>query len=163
MSENITIEKTIYNIVKQQDEYIINLEVNKYPIVKIDAPVYFNIPNKSVIDVQLIAGETIGGHKIVYEKDKKAYIASNDNLECVGRIVGMTLNAAVQNEILNIRKVGNIQNQNWGLFSNYLYYLGTDGTIISSTGSGLFLQNLGYASNSENLEFNINIPILRNS
>ena len=45
----------------------------------------------AAIDEVYLAGETIGGHKVVYIKnDSKVYIADKDNPECINKIVGIT-------------------------------------------------------------------------
>jgi hypothetical protein len=119
------------------------------------------VSNIEVIDCALIAGESIGGHKIIYEKNKKAYIASIDNLECIGKVIGMSLNAADMNDTINIRRFGNIQNQNWGLTANTNYFLGINGAISTNAGNGLFSQCIGFSADTENLQININNLFIR--
>lgn len=106
------------------------------------------------------AGEILNGHRLVYLKDSKAYKASNDNPDCFNRIVGMTVNAALEDELVNVKQ-GKIVNPGWALSPNTLYYLGIDGEITSVPPTSGILQAIGYSYDTDTMYINTNIAIRR--
>lgn len=110
-----------------------------------------------------IAGEVLGGHKVIYLKDNKVYLASNNNFECFNRVIGITKNSAIENGVISIAKNNDtISLTGWGLVPNTLYYLGTNGAITYIQPMNGIVQLVGIAKNENELEININLPIVRN-
>lgn len=107
------------------------------------------------------AGEILGGHKFVYLKDGKAFLASNTNIECFNTVIGITSHAANINADVAIVKHGTITLTGWGLVPNDKYYLSVDGTITNTVPTTGFYQLVGIALNENTLELNINLPIIR--
>lgn len=104
---------------------------------------------------QFVAGEVLNGHRFIYINNGKAYKAANNNYDCYNKVIGMTLNAALEDELVNVRQSGKVTQAGWGLVPNTLYYLGLDGLMTpyeDADGLGLCV---GY-SISEN-DFIINI------
>lgn len=149
---------TTYTIKNIQESRIINSisSPTTYNRVVLKETVLANIYN-------YIAGEVLGGHKIVYLKDGKIYLASNTNLECFNRIVGITKHSAIKNGVISIAKNNDtIALTGWGLVPNTLYYLGIDGAITYIQPTTGIVQFVGIAKNENELEINISLPIIRN-
>ena len=108
------------------------------------------------------AGEVLGGHKVVYLKNNKLYLASNTNLECLNKIVGITKNSAIENGEVMLSKSNIISLNGWGLVPNSLYYLGANGAITNVQPTIGIVQIIGIAKNENELEIKFNLPIVRN-
>lgn len=114
-------------------------------------------------DYVYIAGEVLGGHKLVYLKDNKVYLASNDNLECFNKLIGISRNAANENGGLRVAKSNIMYLSGWGLEVDKLYYLGLNGAITSTQPTTGIVQIIGIAKSSNELEIKISLPILKES
>lgn len=146
-----------------QIEYKKNATYSKSTIetLKIDRVL---LREKTIIetdDYAYIAGEVLGGHKLVYLKNNKVFLASNDNIECFNRVVGISKNAAIENGEVRIAKNNIVFLSGWGLEPNQVYYLGLNGNLTSTQPNTGIVQTVGLAKNSNELEIRISLPILK--
>jgi len=74
------------------------------------------------------AGEVIGSNKVVYVSNNKIYKASNQNLGCLNKILGVTKQAGVIGDFIEVVVFGELNG--FGGLENKIYYLGVDGDII---------------------------------
>jgi len=107
------------------------------------------------------AGETMGGHKVVYMYDGKVWVADNTNDDIIGRVIGMSNQAANESATVEVILQGEITLNLWGLVPNSVYYLGTDGAITASVPAGT-LYKIGVAKDANTLIINHNLLIERN-
>ena len=128
-----------------------NISLNK----KIDITINGVKLIKTIADTNdevYLAGETIGGHKVVYIKnDSKVYIADKDNPECINKIVGITTGAVVSGESVTIRKSGKL-NGFGTLTAGAVYYLGLAGAITTTAAISGFIQIVGFSIDADILE-----------
>lgn len=83
--------------------------------------------NAKNITKLLQCGEIIGSGKVVYLSSNKIYIASNDNPNCIGRVIGMTQQAGLEDEFVNVVLSGELNGLS--LITNDQYYLGLNGSL----------------------------------
>lgn len=141
----------------------IEYKKNVVATIKIDRVV---LREKIVIETDdyiYIAGEVLGGNKLVYLKNNKVYLASNDNLECFNKLIGITRNAAIVNGEVRVAKNNIMYLSGWGLEVDKVYYLGLNGAITSTQPATGITQTIGIAKNSNELEIKISLPILKES
>lgn len=112
-------------------------------------------------DDTFIAGENINGHKVVYLKDGKIYTASNDNLECVNKIVGMSTTSALSGEQIIIKRKGIVPLNLWGLIPNSIYYLGINGNLtnVAPTSGAWAIMGVAIDANNFNLDKQITVKL----
>ena len=112
-------------------------------------------------DDTFIAGEALSGHKIVYLKDGKVFTASNDNLDCINSIVGITQNACLANEQIVIKRKGIVSLNLWGLIPNSIYYLGINGNLtnVAPTSGAWAIMGVAIDANNFNLDKQITVKL----
>jgi hypothetical protein len=159
---NIIAEETYLNVLEETDELVIIEEIVKNDIIEVGSIIIREIVGDSTktIDDQYIAGENLSGHRIAYLKDGKVWLADKADKTNAGRIIGMTLGAVIEGDIVTVRKIGKISNPGWGLTPNTLYFLHSNGEISASIPTSGFVQNIGAAIDQDTLEIRITIPIL---
>ncbi|MFP4528515.1 MAG: hypothetical protein ACLFQX_08200 [Candidatus Kapaibacterium sp.] len=107
------------------------------------------------------AGETLGGHKAVYVSGGQAFLADYSDADQAGRIVGMTMHSATAGEDVEVKIAGTLNLQSWGLLPGTVYFLASSGNLTATPPSATgFIQKIGVARDSNNLEINISYPIL---
>lgn len=111
-------------------------------------------------DISLVAGEAIGGHKLVAVIDGKAYLADKDNSDHYGRVVGMSVTAASEGSVVKIRQQGVVRLEGWGLDSGEAYKVGTSGQLAQVSISGFF-QVAGVAKSDNELIVKLSEPYRR--
>ena len=119
-------------------------------------------PGETVINYT--AGADISGHKcVMLSSDEKAVYASCLDASSIRRIIGITHNAAVTNDILVVRKFGVMSEPTWNWDTNKPIYLGIDGALVQIPEvwpTSLFTIILGYPISSTKILVNISTPIL---
>ena len=115
------------------------------------------------VDLQdtFVANENIGGHKAVYLNNGKISIASNDNTDCLNKVIGFTTHAGNIETSIKVKRFGIIELTGWGLTTNSIYYLGLNGNITATMPNNGIYQILGTAKSPNELEINIQIAINR--
>ena len=107
-----------------------------------------------------ICGEAIGGQRIVYTNNGKAfYYDANDQTQ-TGKILGITIQAGALNDPINVVSAGNVVNIGWGLVPNSIYYTTTNGLITNSLPPPpLTFQRVGVAVDSDTLKLEFSEPV----
>jgi glucan-binding YG repeat protein len=113
-----------------------------------------------LIEEKFVAGEVTNGHRWLYLKDELAFKADRTNIECYNKVLGMSMNAALEFEDVRVRKSGKVHQSGWGLVPNTLYYLGTNGQMTPyevAEGLGLCV---GYSISEDDFIINIKEDII---
>ena len=114
--------------------YPITVEEIKHVI---DAREVVNLTVNSTVQYIVVpAGEAINGHKVIYVKDNKAYMASNDNLECLNSIAGISINAVSENGLVRIQTTGELDG--FSFAGNGTKYLGLNGNVSDTIFGSVF-------------------------
>ena len=119
-------------------------------------------PGETVINYT--AGADISGHRcVMLGSDEKAVYASCSDISSIRRIIGITNNAAVTDDVLVVRKFGVMTEPTWNWDINKPVYLGIDGALIQTPEvwpTSLFTIILGYPISATKMLVNISTPIL---
>ena len=83
-------------------------------------------------NVEIIAGEAIGGHRVVLQLGDRAYYATNENAQHGMRVLGITENAATLGDTLSVIRAGTIAEPSWNLDVESPVFLGVNGLITQT-------------------------------
>lgn len=109
------------------------------------------------------AGEPILGFRVVYIDDEYCYYVDNNTVNHASRAIGITLNSAAQDDTVNIRCVGVMQDVSFN-FVDGLIFIGANGQLTQSVEtieSGLFIQSVGTTIATDSFLVSISNAIIR--
>ena len=119
-------------------------------------------PGETVINY--IAGNNISGHKcVMLGPDEKAIYASCSDISCSRKVIGITQNAAISNDLLVVRKYGVMSEPTWNWDTSKPIYLGIDGNLTQTQELwpiSQFTIILGYPISATKMLVNISPPII---
>lgn len=148
----MTYTEEVYKIELVEEGYQVTLTEEEVKFIE-TAPVIIQVTNAANITKSLQCGEIIGGQKVVYLDEGKIYIASNDNPDCRGKVIGVTSQAGVQEEFINVVTFGEVNG--FSELENEQYYLGLNGAITKVIPTTGFYQPIGNGMSAN--KFNVNI------
>lgn len=112
-------------------------------------------------NILLTAGPAIGGHRIVLVDGLLAAgYASKDDLTHIGRVYGVTLNAAGAGEPVTVRTRGAIEELSWAWTPLAPVFLGVNGLLTQTVPTSGFQQVIGVAITATVLFVNPREPIV---
>lgn len=123
------------------------------------SPVILEVNNVKNIVRSLQCGEIIGSGKVVYLSENKIYIASNNNPDCKGKIIGMTQQAGILDEFIPVVTFGELNGLS--LMENKIYYLGINGSLTDTIPISGFYQPIGIGIETDKININIGNYIIR--
>ena len=103
--------------------------------------------------IQKEAGEILSGHRTVR--------ISKTNINHVGTAIGVTTNAATVGDVVNIQMLGDLIESGWN-WSEGAVFVGINGQLTQDLTSLLFVQQIGVAVSSIELNINPQLAVLRN-
>lgn len=124
------------------------------------SPVIIEVTNAKNITKSLQCGEIIGSGKVVYLSENKIYIASNNNPDCKGKVIGMTQQAGILDEFIPVVVFGELNGLS--LMENKIYYLGLNGSLTDTIPTSGFYQPIGLGIETDKININIGNYIIRN-
>lgn len=112
--------------------------------------------------VQRTVNTPIGGHRLVVSVVGQVLYADPLNIAHMGKLLGITMGAAIAGGSVEIRSDGEIQEPSWSFVVDQPVYLGASGiptqTVPSRPGAA-FLQVIGFASAADRILLNPFQPI----
>jgi hypothetical protein len=121
----------------------------------------FNAPYQIAHD--FIAGQILGGQRVVMLSGGKAVYFNPNNENNIGRVLGITKHAAILNASVNVIMDGIIINAGWGLTTDAIYYADNNGMITTAIPAPPFIfQRIGIAVNPNTLKLEFSEPISTN-
>lgn len=109
--------------------------------------------------VQVIAGETLSGHRAIRLSNGLAYYCDAMNLAHVGTGIGVSTGAALINETVNVQTLGTLSEPSWTWIDGPIY-VGANGQLTQSI-TGLFIQQIGVATNATAMNINAQLSVIR--
>ena len=110
--------------------------------------------------ITYIAGENIGGQKVVMINTGKAFLFDPTNDNNIGKQIGISNQASITNDPIDVISSGLIVSSGWGLVPDAIYYAGINGTITTTEPTGVFVfQRIGVAIDSNTLKLEFSEPI----
>lgn len=143
-------------------DVILETEIN---VFEVTVEVGFLGPQGVPVETTLnyTAGVNVSGHHAVtYDTTGKAVYASNTELLHMGKILGITNNAALIGDSVVVRKYGYIDEPSWSWDTDKPVYLGENGAltqVVPEQPLSKFILVLGYPVTPTKLFVNIGTPI----
>lgn len=109
--------------------------------------------------IQLVAGENISGHRAIRSHLGLAYYCDSFALTHAGTAIGVSTGAALLGELVTIQTLGNLAEPSWS-WNEGAIYVGPSGTLIQTI-SGVFVQQIGMATNSTEMNINPQLAVTR--
>lgn len=109
--------------------------------------------------VQVVAGETLSGHRAIRLSNGLAYYCDASNLDHAGTVIGISTGAALVGETVNVQTLGVLNESSWSWIDGPIY-VGTNGQLTQSI-TGLFMQQIGVATNATAMNINAQLAIAR--
>lgn len=134
----------------QEEKVVVYLTNGDVVLVKLD-PIQHETRS---IFADVIAGEELSGHRIVYIKNNKAFYASESNYEVVHYQLGMTTHAASQNQQVKVLLQGIFSEWTWNFDVTKSLFLGQNGFITQDPPTVNLCICLGKVLNSKSILFN---------
>jgi hypothetical protein len=114
--------------------------------------------------LEYIAGTAIGGHRaVILGTDGKLAYASAAEIAHAGRVIGITVAAADENESCQVQTFERLEEPSWNWDVNLPVYLAADGLLTQvapSSPASKFSLVLGFPISSTALFLNIREPIV---
>lgn len=110
-----------------------------------------------------IAGENLSGHRMVLvNTSHEAIYASNDNLAHADSVFGLTTNAALTGNAVEVVREKEVQEPSWSWVVGGAIYLGANGALIQSApvSPALFLLCVGFATATDRMFVSVGTPII---
>lgn len=109
----------------------------------------------------LIAGTPLSGHKVVKISPLgSAHYADSDNPADAGSVVGVTMNAALPGDPVNVQAAGELGEVSWSWTPGLPVFLGPAGTLTQVPAATGFQLAIGVAVTPTKLIINIKQPIV---
>lgn len=104
----------------------------------------------------------VGGHRLVVSIAGQVLYADPSNIAHMGKLLGITMGAAIAGGSVEIRSDGEVQEPSWSFVVDQPVYLGASGLptqVVPSAPGAAFLQVIGFASASNRVLINPFQPI----
>jgi Tfp pilus assembly protein PilV len=143
------VSKGVYNVRRFENVY----DVQYTPYAVISA-------GSSIETLSLIAGENLSGHKAVCVKsDGKAYNADSSDITTKS-VVGVTTQAAVLGDSIEIQTSGNLSNVGgWSFTTGNSVMVGSNGQLTQTDSGTAYASMVGMAISADTIQINI-IPTI---
>jgi hypothetical protein len=103
----------------------------------------------------------ISGHRVIsIDENGEAVYADRMNLQCLKRIIGISVTAAVEGGQIKVIKDGEIEEPSWVWDITRLIYLGENGTLTQVLPQNGSIVVLGFPINSNTMIVDIGEPII---
>ena len=112
--------------------------------------------------VRVKSGADIGGHRLVtLDAQGKAVYASPTIVRDSGRILGISMHAAVTGADVDVLRDGEVVEPSWSWDLNKPIYLGQDGTLVQQVPpESVFTLIVGFPISATKMYFSIGTPII---
>lgn len=117
------------------------------------------IPSTDSSIVNGIAGETLGGGKLVYLSGDKFFLYDASDVSLADTAFGMTMSAANINEALSVKITGVFTEAGLGLIPNEEYFAGING-LLTNAATNTVITSVGIAVTADQIKIEIQPSII---
>lgn len=112
--------------------------------------------------LNVVAGEALGGHRLVVIKGAGAFYASNQEIDHAGALVGITTGAATAGSNVAIQYTGEIQEPGWNWDLVKPIFAGVNGLLTQAAPMppSLFSQVVAVPITAQKILINVQLPIV---
>lgn len=107
------------------------------------------------------AGQVISGHRVIKTSGGSAYYASSAAPGDANLMLGISLNAALQGDPVNVQYSGEVTEPSWAWTPDQVVFCGVDGVLTQTPPSGV-QTIVAVASTPTKIVINIRQPIVTN-
>jgi hypothetical protein len=118
-------------------------------------------PAGDVVSIVRVAGEALGGHRVVIvdPADEKAYYADNTNAAHRYTTAGITSSAAAEGGSVPILRSGELEESSWAWTPNLPIFQATDGLMTQTPPTAGFLRVVATPASPTKIFISIHQPI----
>jgi len=149
--------------VNLKDQNTLNVSISEQGVIRasVQGVIPYSLVSAEKVVIEKTAGEIIGSHKIVkLADDGLVYYASCDNINDIGRILGMSLNSANSGGMVRILTFGRISDTSFVFNTNKSIFLGLNGQIVQDIpAEAVFIQRLGKVLKTDEILIDLDEPI----
>lgn len=109
--------------------------------------------------IQGIAGEILGGQRLVVTQNGKLYHADKDTPAHINTVLGLTLSSAVVGENAKVMREGPVIEPSWNWEPDKPVYLGNNGLLTQAVPESGFMLVIGIAETSKKIIMELQPPI----
>ena len=109
--------------------------------------------------VELIAGESLGGHRVVYARNGSAYYASSDDVVNAVVAIGVTTASATAGTKVNVLTAGVVVESSWAWQESKQIFLGLNGVLTQTPPTSGCSRVIGVPTASDSMLINVQMPI----
>lgn len=152
------VTEEVYRVELVEEEYKVTLTEEEIKFIEV-APVILELTSAVNVTKSLQCGEVIGSGKVVYLSNGKIYIASSDNPDCTGKVIGMTSQSGLEDSFVNVVLSGECNGLS--LITNDQYYLGLNGAVTKIMPLTGVVYPIGLGIGTDRININIENYIIR--
>lgn len=123
-----------------------------------------NLNNQKLINAAYVqrvqAGTDLSQGRVVYLENGKAYYADPSSGSMVNRSMGITLQAALENDSVEVQLFGIMNWPDNNLSPGTMYFIGFNGALSTSAVGLAVVQKVGVSISTDKLVINFSSPIL---
>ena len=162
----------VTNIIVNEVEEISNIIVNETiettniiveEIVEKTVIVVRDVDTRIIVEVsnitKYVAGSILSGQRLVMLDNSKVIYFDPTNENNAGKLVGITNQAALENELIEVVSFGVITNMSV-LVPNSIYYARDNGNISTTPEPNGIFQRIGIAIDNNNLKIEFSEPLI---
>ncbi len=107
-----------------------------------------------------IAGEPLGGHRVVYANEGSAFYASADNADTAMQIAGITTHAAAMGGDIQVQSAGPLTEPSWDWDVTKPIFLGLNGLMTQTVNMAWnFIRIVGYPTGLHSMMVSLEEPV----
>jgi hypothetical protein len=116
-------------------------------------------PDSSIVSRN--ASVALSGHRMVtLAADGRLLYADHMNVDHAGVVLGLTLNAAAENDPIDVKTYGEVTHAGWSWTPNESIFLGANGALTQVAPATGFSLVVGFALSATTMLINIEPPII---
>lgn len=149
-----------YELENTGNRYALSVSGNQVVLKNYGSIVYREFNNTGDLDSEYTATGAVSALKFVASNgNDRVEHASSNNLEHAFKVVGVSLNSAVEGQVVKVRKIGILENGFWSFDPGSYLWLNVNGGVVTARPYNLFDQIVAFAHSSTKIEIIKQLPI----
>ena len=154
MKDIIVIEEIYDNIIIEGDDVVI-IENEIESFIETNETVVINQGNI----IRRTAGQNLSGHKVISAASDGKALYADVNTVTTTAIIGISLNAALHNDTVNVQNSGTLQHSGWSFTPQEPVFVGLNGQLTQTPLNAAYSAEIGVAISPDTILINIQ-PII---
>jgi len=152
-SENLVFseEESFETFISDEDKLLLTMSDTDEMTIMLSDLLVLNM-GEDIVKQMIVGTEFIDAFRAVYQDSSgKIYLYSTDNINLIGKFVGITLELGNPDEVVSVKITGEVSNSQWnfGIGTNVIY-AGVAGLVVTTEAqSAVFTHELGISLASD--------------